>query len=259
MNDLFIESYRKFLDFRDNQDRNFGEFNYRNYNNKDDLFNGYWLLYFHQLNSYNDDIYRHTVLLIRCAQNLEAWSKVLDNIKNEDDKWKIILEFIEPLAITALILPEAISWKYTIALTNLSHSVNILKKPNSEILDSIPDDKKIKYNHLNLYCKFWGGFNDFMDFHSRLNSNEFKNSTNDFRRNFSHNFSRRIGVGFSYPITKSSKLKDGTQTYDMKEWHPLDIDFIANLINDTSIIATNTYMKFCAIIDDQIEHIKNAK
>ena len=89
---------------------------------------------------------------------LESWKNVIKSY-NDEEKFYLIIEFIEPLAIVALSLPYAIRSRFIFSLSHICHQANRVKDPNWR--DDLSDDRSIKFNTMEIKCSCWNAYSNF--------------------------------------------------------------------------------------------------
>lgn len=130
-----------------------------------------------------------------------AWNLVLDSYKSDDDKWKVLSHFVEPVAFFCMLQPHSLVDRLVVASETLIHQANLCVFPHEpDRLDQDsnpgqrlrPSDRRSQLNRLG---RHWSTFNTFRDALGAMNGQGYRQVTRDFRNLSAHSFAPRLMVG----------------------------------------------------------------
>ena len=122
--------------------------------------------------------------------NLKAWEQILPDY-NERQKLHLIVQFVEPLLVASLISPFAVKNQMVFVGTKIAILLEQGKRKNK-----IPADREIKsIADMEEWAGKWPGFPELKIALSTLHSEDFTESTMNFRHRYTHRLPPRIGMG----------------------------------------------------------------
>jgi len=207
------------------------------------------------LEDHSRQIANDTNLLRRCIVKLQAWKATIIDM-NEQKKLDIIVEFIEPLYITAISLPNAIKDRFTYSLTHLCHQANRYKINNWQ--DNLPEEYYIKTRTMNEKCKHWKLYTNFEESHSQISDEKYMKNIYNARNMFHHRIPIGIEIGISNMI-KRTKEDDGRISYSFGGIQPLSLENIITALIEQYDCIMNCFEMYQKLIKTQKEFIDEYK
>ncbi|UXD24680.1 hypothetical protein FORC065_1831 [Yersinia enterocolitica] len=185
----------------------------------------------------------------RLINKLEAWSIVIEN-KAEQEKFDLIIEFIDEVATIALNLPYAIRSRFIVSITKLSHQANLIK--NESCNDELPSDDKMTICHVGIHGKGWWVMKKLIPTLEKISNNEYKNETDDFRNKYNHRYSPRIEIGI-YDLVKREINGEGQVIYSLGSTPPLKLKNIIVTLKKQHECCLKVYELYQNLIAEQLE------
>jgi hypothetical protein len=159
-----------------------------------------------------------------------AWNLVLDSYETDEDKWKILSHFVEPVAFFCMLQPHSLVDRLVVAAETLLHQANRCVFPHEpDRLDQDnkphqrlrPADRRAQLNRLGMR---WSAFDAFRDALCAMNGKDYRKVSRDFRNLSAHSFAPRLMVGQVVRAIRSvgpweEMVKQPDGTYALKE-HP---------------------------------------
>ncbi|HUC71584.1 MAG TPA: hypothetical protein VMS01_10365, partial [Stellaceae bacterium] len=129
-----------------------------------------------------------------------SWSRVFEEI-SEDEKLMALVEFVIPVSNQCLSAPYLIKQTLIKSICILSHQANRFFIDNWTD-ESLKPDRKHDFNHAKTLARHFCTWPVIEDALAHLNSKEFIDASDDYRRKFNHGFPRRIEYGHSMIIER---------------------------------------------------------
>jgi hypothetical protein len=190
--------------------------------------------------------------LTNSVDRLRAWDAVCSN-QDEDNRFYTFVEFVDNEGAVALNLPAIIKSRFIYAATHLSHQANSFKH-RLTWKDELPAKlRSVKILEKN--ADSWNNLKAFLDALKEINSEEFINTTSNFRNDYQHNMPRGIGYGFSGVRRVSCNKKDGRVTYSLGST-PLQLSTIIRLLEAQASATLNAFDAFKLLIVEQVKFIR---
>lgn len=123
--ELLLDTYRRYLKlFGDEPDHEqYADYGWESLSDK---LNASWLAYSLMLPEFSRSLANIVNQLGNYARRLKSWDMVLREF-DEDLKFELLFEFVDPIATLSLNLPYAIQSRFFFAITHLSHQANKTK------------------------------------------------------------------------------------------------------------------------------------
>jgi hypothetical protein len=189
----------------------------------------------------------------RYITNLEAW-KIVINGKETDIKNEIIIEIIDPFATLAINMPYVIRSRFIYSIAHLCHQANQTKK--KDWVDDLPLDKDIQFNDTDNYCVLWKGYNKLKKALEKIDNNEYREKTYDFRNKYNHRISPNIELAGTELVKR--KVENGKVTYMIGHTPPLKIDQLLNALKEQYSNCIRAFDEYKKLIYEHISAIEGA-
>jgi hypothetical protein len=138
--------------------------------------------------------------LVVSTNRLKAWAELLEEVEDKGEKFDILAEFVDPLTHFGLGLPYAIKQKFIFAFSHLSHQIRLLESPSK--VDDLPGDGKINEKTSKRFAGDSAAGDQLLDAISRIASENFSESTGDFRHGFNHRITPGVEMGITNSVNR---------------------------------------------------------
>lgn len=164
----------------------------------------------------------------------------------EDDRPGLLWEFVDPQLELSVCRPYSVKNQFIFAAVYLLHYSNQLKELHW--IDDLPPDKKINFKMLDKVGPKWDCFRDFKSKIELLNSNEFLDSTSNFRHRLQHSFRSHFDFGIT-PFIDRIKTENGI-TYAFKIIPPMDLKVLLPALYGQHQIAVEAFQAYWQLIQE---------
>jgi hypothetical protein len=217
---------------------------------------GMWLIYGEMLREFAAELANTINILTNDVHRLRAWSVVLAPLSTEK-KMEALLEFIQPLAVSAIGLPYVIKSRFAYSVAHLSHHANRAKDPGWK--DEFPGDGTIYLNDADPFGRRWRSYRAFKLRVERIAAKKYKDATGDFRNAYNHRFPRHLIVGSSGTVTRSIDSNNGRPVYAIGGSLPLGLDDVASLLSKERDLSYKAFAAFQDLVGEQTAAIAQAQ
>jgi len=192
--------------------------------------------------------------LNRYVVTLKTWDKVLRNI-DDDFRFKLMLEMIDPIASIAINLPRIIKKRAFFSIAHLCHQVNMSKEQDwSE--DKLPNDDKIEQEHADNAGKRWRKYCKTKVALEKIDNKNYSEKTKQFRNKYNHRFPPNIEEGHT-GLSQRRIDEDGRWEYGIGGFiEPLPLSLIVSLLSDQYKIIISAYNSYQKLILSQVDFIE---
>lgn len=249
-----FDTYRKFIEKREEVDSTMEIAPY-NWFEFPESISAEWLAYSQMLNEHARELSNSLNELNRYIVNLKAWSEILDNLGEDDEKkYQIILEFVSPIATLAINLPYVIRSRFFYSIAHLCHQANRLKQ--SPWSDDLPLDAEIYQEHMDNAGKPWGKkFCKLKLALEKVCNKTYQAETLDFRNKYNHRYSPRIEIGITNLVTRNVD-KGVYVSYGFGGTQPLKLNTIIPLLENQHSALMNAFVSYQELVNEQIQSIR---
>lgn len=206
----------------------------------------------------------------------QAWNAVAAKF-DQSEAWDLRREFTEPLMHFCLITPSAFRDTITFVATNSLHQIRIHTEaaykdslegdPTSTCPDPKPLSRRQKEARLFKLSKSLTGSRSFLSSLRKLDDQEYRKSTSDYRNLNSHAIGPRIAIGITklvtrrvVPATRMEEQADGTYrvvtipgkfvpSYSFGGLEPLDLDSARKANLKQYLLARRCFEDFTALLE----------
>ncbi|MBL4708250.1 MAG: hypothetical protein JKY48_07415 [Flavobacteriales bacterium] len=193
--------------------------------------------------------------LRRYIFSLDAWSERLSHHDDNTDKFKLIVEFINPIATLSINLPYVIRSQFIYSTAHLSHQANQSKDKNWK--DEFPLDSKVCFSTADKYGTSWKSYGKLKTTLETIANKEYISDTYNFRNLYNHRFPPRIELGQSGFVTRN--VADKRQvSYGLGETKPLKLEQIVPLLKNQHAQLLRAFELYQKLIEEQIGKIEDA-
>ncbi len=137
-----------------------------------------------------------------------AWLAVLDAIADEQEAWRLRLDFVEPLVFWCMLRPSAMRDLFGFIATHAVHQANLVVNPNcQDRLDEDAKNRPLKRDQreqqlLRIGAR-WPGCNHFTACLTKADSKAYRDLTFDYRNLASHGMAPRFEFGHTNSVRRA--------------------------------------------------------
>lgn len=139
--------------------------------------------------------------LARLIHKMETWEIVM-NGKSDQEKFDIIVEFIDDIATIAINLPKVIKARFIFSVAHLSNQAN---RSNSGWCDNLPNDNEIEFKVTDQVASKWRSYNKLKIAIEKIGNKKYQDDTDDFRNKYNHRYSPKIELGISNLVKRERR------------------------------------------------------
>ena len=182
---------------------------------------------------------------------LNSWNIILKEYE-DDVKFELILEFIEPLIVLLHDFPYSIKNRFIFSLSNLCHQANRYIVDNWT--DDIVDDRKINFKIMDKKCSNCKYFDKFKLELSNIFSDEYNIKTNNYRNMSHHRIPLNTEIGLSNFVTRN-KDKNGKVSYSFGNTKPISLEKTINIMKEQHLIMCKCFEAYEVLLEHQVNKI----
>ncbi len=186
-----------------------------------------WLPYRHMFDEFSQGISNGINSLTDYVGRIIAWDAVIAGM-DEDQLFEIKHAFIEPVATVALGLPYVIQNRFLFAAAHLCHQANFARDPSSWV-DNLRLDEDINLDDANKHGRGWRKYTRFKTRLEKVDSQAYRDDTDDFRNTYTHRFPPGIVLGVT-GIVRREETEAGGFRYAIGGRDPLLLRAIADTL-----------------------------
>lgn len=183
--------------------------------------------------------------LRRYLEDLRCWLQVL-GAYTEDERFDLIIEFIDDRTVLALGRPAATKARFIYAATKVGVEFARVK-----VAEELPEERKIAAKEMKKWIGGWAGFPDFDRDLNEIEAAAYNTSVSNFRNLDAHRFPPRIEVGLA-PAEGIFPTGDKV-SYSLDHHQPLKLDDINRLLTKEYSLMVKTSYSFWAMLTKQVE------
>ena len=186
--------------------------------------------------------------LYRFIDNLKVWEQLISDF-DEDAKFELIIEMIDPFATLSLNLVYVIRSRFIFSVAHLCHQANIIKF-RTEWKDDLPKDDEIYFEHADRVGSHWKDYKKLKVALEKIGNKKFTKATKNFRNKYNHRYSPKIELGhteFVKRIVRNRKF-----SYDMGGTEPLTLAVINPLLSEQYVLFLKAFECYKKLVLAQI-------
>lgn len=184
---------------------------------------------------------------------IEAWAGVLPS-HEVVDQLSILMEFVEPIATTAVGAPYALRSRFIFSVSHLCHQANrFVHKHWPE--SSLPDDRSINYKTMLAVGIPWSRFEPFRKSLDGIFDAAYEAETGDFRHKYQHRLPPRFQHGQTQRVSRQRDGKNGRASYGFGYAPPIQLHELAPKLRTKHRQALKTFQQYSELIREHISRI----
>lgn len=189
-----------------------------------------WMPYAEMFIEFSQELANSINDLTRYTHQLAAWRDVVDKLDDEG-KFNVAVEFVDPLATIALNLPYVIRSRFIFAATHLSHQAGRTMVPKGW-KDDLALDDEIYFAQADAVSGPWQTWTKLKTKLERIGDRSYQGKTKNFRNTYNHRFSPRIVFGQTNVVTRYVDAKTKQVTYEFGGTGPLTMTLVVELLEE---------------------------
>jgi len=190
--------------------------------------------------------------LIILTMRLEAWSKVIEGL-DVQQKFQLLHEFVQDLAVTAILSPYTLKARFYFAIAHLSHQANCARQGEGWADDrtGLPEDWDIKEEVTARLAKPWRAWKKLIRALNTVDAGEYKTATDDFRSKHTHRFTPRVELGITQPVKRLLVKGKDKPSYGVGGTDPLTLEAVVAELKTQCIRLSKCYEEFQKLVAEQ--------
>lgn len=215
-----------------------------------------WMPYAEMFKEFSQELANIVNDLTRYTHQLAAWREVVDKL-DDDGKFKVAIEFVDPLATIALNLPYVIKSRFIFSAAHLSHQASRTKVPKGW-KDDLALDEEIYLAHAEKVGGIWKKWTKLKTKLERIGDKTYQAKTKNFRNTYNHRFSPRVVVGQTNMVTRNVDSKSGQVSYGFGGTEPLTLTLVVDLLEEQCQHCYQAFVSFQKFVQEQEKAISAA-
>ncbi|MDR6453453.1 hypothetical protein [Variovorax paradoxus] len=215
-----------------------------------------WMPYAEMFKEFSQELANIINDLTRYTHQLAAWRDVVDKLDN-NGKFDVAHEFVNPLATIALNLPYVIRSRFIFAAAHLSHQSNQTKLPEGWT-DNLALDDEIYFAQAEVVGGPWKKWNKLKTKLERIGDKGYQAKTKNFRHTYNHRFSPRIIIGQTNIVTRKVDVETNRVSYGFGGTEPLTLKLIVELLEEECQHCYKAFQAFQKLVQEQEKAISAA-
>jgi hypothetical protein len=185
------------------------------------------------------------------SRRLEAWSRILNETENEDEKFEVLLEMVEPVFRITIDYPYALrsSLIYVSALV-LRETARLLRFSFKDFKDRDITYKTIDRFRPLAHAQGWTGFDMFLQKLSQVSSKEFVEQTQNYRNRVHHQVEPNLEMGLLASVVRQKG--EGVLSYEVGVENPVKLSRILPLLASHFDACVEAFEAFWVLLNEQI-------
>lgn len=184
---------------------------------------------------------------------IEAWAGVLPNYEIVD-QLSLLMEFVEPVATTAVGAPYALRSRFIYSTSHLCHQANrFVRSDWSE--SALPDDSSINYKTMLAVGNGWSRFEAFREALDGIFDAAYESETGGFRHKYQHRLPPRFQHGHTQRVSRQRDNGSDRVSYGFGYASPIQFDELAPKLRARHERALQTFLLYSELIREHISRI----
>ncbi|MCA7888660.1 hypothetical protein QZM25_31845 [Burkholderia contaminans] len=215
-----------------------------------------WMAYAEMFNEFSQELANTINDLTRYTHQLTAWRDVVDKLDDEE-KFNVAVEFVDPLATIALNLPYVIRSRFIFATAHLSHQAGRTMVPKGW-KDDLPLDDEIYFEQADAVGGPWKTYTKLKTKLERISDRAYQVKTRNFRNTYNHRFSPRVVLGQTNIVTRHVDAKTKQVSYGFGGTAPLTLRLVVELLEEQCQRCYKAFEAFQKLVQEHEKAISAA-
>lgn len=215
-----------------------------------------WMPYSEMFNEFSQELANIVNDLTRYTHQLAAWRDVVDML-DDDGKFSVAVEFVDPLATIALNLPYVIRSRFIFATAHLCHQAGRTKVLKGW-KDDLAMDNEIYFAQAEKVGGLWKKWTKLKTKLERIGDRTYQAKTKDFRNTYNHRFSPRVVVGQTNMVTRLVDAESKKVSYGFGGTDPLTLTLVVELLEEQCQHCYKAFESFQKLVQEQERAISTA-
>lgn len=215
-----------------------------------------WMPYAEMFKEFSQELANIINDLTRYTHQLTAWRDVVEKL-DDDGKFDVAHEFVDPLATIALNLPYVIRSRFIFAAAHLSHQAgrtNVAKGWK----DDLALDDEIYFSQADIVGGAWKTWTKLKTKLERIGDKTYQAKTKNFRNTYNHRFSPRVVFGQTNMVTRMVDVKTKQVSYGFGGTGPLTLKLVVELLEEQCQACYKAFEAFRKLVQEQEKAIAAA-
>jgi hypothetical protein len=189
----------------------------------------------------------------RQLHSLAAWNTIWPSL-NEDDRYNALVEFVRPTADHCLTAPYSIKSMLTTSACRISHQTRLFFE--KDFKKTLKDDSRLDYKEARRLAKGFRNWPALEVAFSKLNDDDYKAKSEDYRNSINHSFAPNIEIGSQFKLTRRPDSTD--VSYNMIIEQPLRLEKLVPLLTNQYRAARDCFERYVDLVRELEASIKVA-
>jgi hypothetical protein len=208
-----------------------------------------WMPYAEMFKEFSQELANTINDLTRYAHQLAAWRDVVAKL-DDDGKFAVANEFVDPLATIALNLPYVIRSRFIFAAAHLSHQAGRANAPKGW-KDDLALDDEIYFPQADKAGGAWKTWTKLKTKLERIGDKTYQAKTKNFRNTYNHRFSPRVVFGQTNMVTRMVNDKTKQVSYGFGGTEPLTLKLVVELLEEQCQACYTAFEAFRKLVKEQ--------
>lgn len=208
--DKYLELHSKFYDLLDSETKWVDNLlDHNDYKVSSELVSGPEWMIFHMLLDHIGTLVNRINTFCTRGRRLSVWTKMLEEIKDDEEKINLVAEVLEPSFIVAINSPYSLQSKLIfLSCLLLRKTAEFLCEPVKNFKEKDINLKTLKEFEELANRQGWSSYNVFIEKLEKINSKDFKEKTQDYRSRSHHRLEPYLEIGLlpSIPRERITKI-----------------------------------------------------
>lgn len=256
----YLEAHSKFYDFLITEKASCNKYlSYDQYVIPSAIAHGTQWMVFHEMASdYIRELLNEINHFCSIISDLDTWNMVLKD-SSDEIKYDLLRETVYPFAITSLNFPYLIRNRFIYFTAKLLNETlnHVYENRENIIVEERKIDFKtlLKFKNLPFKNDLIIRLEQLLSEINKINSEQFKNNTFEYRNRFHHRLPPKIEIGLSSMVTRKDN-PDGSITYAFGGQPPLKISDLIPLLLSEHEYCVSAFNAFWLLLEEQLKDWK---
>jgi hypothetical protein len=210
-----------------------------------------WMLFHMMADGHKEELLNGINHFCTRGRRLSIWSELLREIEDDDEKWEVLMEMVEPVFRITMDYPYALR-------SSLIYVSALLLRETARLLNfSFKDfrDREIAYKTLETFkpladSQGWNSFDVFLQKLSAINSKAFVEQTQNYRNRFHHQVEPSLEMGLLSSVRR--QIENGKLSYEFGVENPVKLSVVLPLLNSEHDACIEAFQAFWVFLNDQV-------
>lgn len=209
-----------------------------------------WMIFHMMANSHTNELLNAINHFCTRARRLKVWFEIFSEMEDEDEKYEVLIEMLEPVFRVTMDYPYAFrsSLIYVSSLL-LRETARLLNFPFKDFVDEGINYKTVESFRTLAAAKGWASFDVFLQRLNEINSKEFVKQTQNYRVRWHHRVEPNLEMGLLPTVVRQKEV--GRLSYEFGVENPVKLSKILPLLASEYESTVAAFKAFWNLLNDQ--------